>query len=254
MAVRNIVRIDEDKCDGCGSCVIACAEGAIEIRDGKAAIIKESYCDGLGACLGECPRGALTIEQRDVEGFDETAVKAHLTRVQGRETQQHSKPFPVHGCPGARALQLPERGVMPLEERRVQAGSALRNWPVQIHLLPVRAPFFHQADILVAGDCLPFAMGDFHRRLLTGTTLAVGCPKLDDAAAYVNKLAQIFNQNDIRSVKIAYMEVPCCAGLVRIVKKALEASGRAIPLSMVKVGIQGEILQESEEEALGSTR
>ena len=245
MAVRNIVRIDEEKCDGCGNCVIACAEGAIEIRDGKAVIIKESYCDGLGACLGECPRGALTIERRDVEVFDEEAVQAHLARVHGRE-RQHHKPLPVHGCPGAKALHLPERGAPPAEERRAQAGSALRNWPVQIHLLPVRAPFFDQADVLVAGDCLPFAMGDFHRRLLPGTTLAVGCPKLDDAAAYVNKLAQIFNQNDIRSVKIAYMEVPCCAGLVRIVKKALEASGKAIPVSMVKVGIQGEILEEAE--------
>ena len=244
MAMRNIVRIDEEKCDGCGNCVIACAEGAIEIRDGKAVIIKESYCDGLGACLGECPRGALAIEQRDVEGFDEEAVKAHLARVQGRE-RQHHKLVAVPGCPGARALQLPERGAMPTEERRAQAGSALRNWPVQIHLLPVRAPFLDQADILVAGDCLPFAMGDFHKRLLPGTTLAVGCPKLDDAAAYVNKLAQIFNQNNIRSVKIAYMEVPCCAGLVRIVEKALEASGKAIPVSMVKVSIQGDILEES---------
>jgi hypothetical protein len=134
---------------------------------------------------------------------------------------------------------------MPTEEGRAQAGSALRNWPVQIHLLPVRAPFLDQADILVAGDCLPFAMADFHRRLLPGTTLAVGCPKLDDAAAYVNKLTQIFNRNNIRSVKIAYMEVPCCAGLVRIVEKALEASGRAIPVRMVKVSIQGEILEES---------
>jgi len=244
MAMRNIVRIDEKKCDGCGNCVIACAEGAIEIRDGKAVIIKEGYCDGLGACLGECPRGALAIEQRDVESFDEEAVKAHLARVQGRE-RQHDKPVAVPGCPGARALQLPERGAMPTEEGRAQAGSALRNWPVQIHLLPVRAPFFDQADILVAGDCLPFAMGDFHRRLLPATTLAVGCPKLDDAATYVNKLAQIFNQNNIRSVKIAYMEVPCCAGLVRIVEKALEASGKAIPVRMVKVSIQGEILEES---------
>jgi ferredoxin len=245
MAVRNIVRIDEEKCDGCGNCVIACAEGAIEIRDGKAAIVKESYCDGLGACLGECPRGALTVEQRDVEGFDERAVKAHLARVQGRE-RQHHKPLPDHGCPGARALQLPEGGAAPIEERGPQPGSALRNWPVQIHLLPVRAPFFDQANLLVAGDCLPFAMGDFHRRLLPGTTLAVGCPKLDDAAAYVGKLSQIFSQNEIRSVKIAYMEVPCCAGLVRIVKKAVEASGKAIPVSMVKVGIQGEIIEESE--------
>jgi NAD-dependent dihydropyrimidine dehydrogenase PreA subunit len=245
MVVRNIVRIDEEKCDGCGNCVIACAEGAIEIRAGKAAIVKESYCDGLGACLGECPRGALSIEQRQVEGFDEEAVKAHLAKVQGRERQRR-EPRPVHNCPGAKALQLPGKRSTPIEGGRVQAGSTLRNWPVQIHLLPVRAPFFDQADVLVAGDCLPFAMGDFHRRLLPGTTLAVGCPKLDDAAAYVSKLSQIFTQNDIRSVKIAYMEVPCCAGLVRIVKKALEASGKAIPVSMVQVGIQGEIMAESE--------
>jgi ferredoxin len=246
MAVRNIVKIDEEKCDGCGNCVIACAEGAMEIRDGKAAIIKQSYCDGLGACLGECPKGALTIEQRDVEAFDEEAVKAHLARMKGRETQDH-EPLPGDGCPGARALHLPERRApLPAEEKESRAGSALRNWPVQIHLLPVRAPFFDKADVLVAGDCLPFAMGDFHRRLLPGTTLAVGCPKLDDAAAYGNKLAQIFSQNDIRSVKIAYMEVPCCAGLVRIVKKAVEATGKTIRVSTVKVGIRGEVLEESE--------
>lgn len=246
MAMRNIVRIDEEKCDGCGNCVIGCAEGAIEIRDGKAVIIKESYCDGLGACIGECPRGALTIETRDAEAFDEEAVKAHLATVRERE-RRPDKPLPDRSCPGARVLHLPGRGEPVAGRRRVQAGSALRNWPVQIHLLPVRAPFFDQADVLVAGDCLPFAMGDFHERLLAETTLAVGCPKLDDAASYVNKLAQIFNQNDIRSVKIAYMEVPCCAGLVRIVKKAVEASGKAIPVSTVKVGIRGDVLEESEQ-------
>lgn len=246
MAVRNIVRIDEEKCDGCGNCVIACAEGAIEIRHGKAVIIKDTYCDGLGACIGECPQGALTIEAREAEEFDEKAVMAHLA---GMKDRRHHALTSVeaagHACPGARALQFPSRRESAPGPRRAGAGSALRNWPVQIHLLPVQAPFFDQADLLLAGDCLPFAMADFHERLLAGTTLAVGCPKLDDAAAYVAKLAQIFSHNDIRSVKVAYMEVPCCAGLLRIAKKAVEASGKAIPVSIVKVGIQGEVLEES---------
>jgi Pyruvate/2-oxoacid:ferredoxin oxidoreductase delta subunit len=244
MTVRNVVRIDEEKCDGCGNCVIACAEGAIEIREGKAVIIKDSYCDGLGACIGECPQGALTIEAREAEEFDEEAVEAHLAAMKGAPPT--SAGAASHVCAGARALHLSSGREPALESRRAGSGSALRNWPVQIHLLPVRAPFFHQADMLVAGDCLPFAMGDFHERLLPGTTLAVGCPKLDDAAAYVTKLAQIFTQNDIRSVKVAYMEVPCCAGLLRIVKKAVEASGKTIPVSTVKVGVQGEILEESD--------
>jgi len=245
MAVRHIIRIDEERCDGCGNCVIACAEGAIEIRDGKAVIIKESYCDGLGACIGDCPKGALTIETRDAEVFDEEAVKAHLATVRERE-RRTGKPLAVQGCPGARARRLHHPVEPAAGRKQAQGASALRNWPVQIHLLPVRAPFFDQADVLVAGDCLPFAMGDFHDRLLPGTTLAVGCPKLDDAAAYMNKLAQIFRQNDVRSVKVAYMEVPCCAGLVRIVMEAVEASGKAIPVRTVRIGIQGEVLDESD--------
>jgi Pyruvate/2-oxoacid:ferredoxin oxidoreductase delta subunit len=244
MAVRHIVKIDEEKCDGCGNCVIACAEGAIEIREGRAVIVKDSYCDGLGACIGECPQGALTIESREAEEFDEEAVTAHLAAMKGGPPTSVEAAGPA--CPGAGPLHFPPGRESASGSKRVGSGSALRNWPVQIHLLPVRAPFFHQAAMLIAADCLPFAMADFHENLLSGTTLAVGCPKLDDAAAYVTKLAQIFSQNDIRSVKVAYMEVPCCAGLLRIVEKAVAASGKPIPVSTVKVGVHGQNMEESD--------
>jgi len=235
MAVRNIVEIDEGKCDGCGLCVISCAEGALEIRDGKAKIIKEIYCDGLGACIGECPQGALEIVKKESEPFDEEATEEHVKRLRDKEPHKEVEV----ACPGSKLIhfqsQAPTKGV---EQISGQA-SELRNWPVQIHLLPVNAPFFNGADLLIAADCVPFAMGAFHQRLLKGKILAIGCPKLDDSKFYVEKLGQIFANNDIRSITIGYMEVPCCAGLLHVVNKALEASGKKIPVDTVKVSIRG---------------
>ena len=242
MAVRNIVEIDEDKCDGCGLCVISCAEGALEVREGKAKIIKEIYCDGLGACIGECPQGALEIVVKESELFDEQATEEHVKSIRDK---QPPKEVEV-GCPGSKLIHFQSQA--PARDLPEVGGqtSALRNWPVQIHLLPVNAPFFNGAELLIAADCLPFAMGAFHQRLLSGKILAIGCPKLDDSKFYVEKLGQIFANNDIKSIAVGYMEVPCCAGLLHVVNKAVEASGKKIPVATVKVSVRGEELPQEE--------
>jgi len=242
MAVRNIVEIDEEKCDGCGLCVISCAEGALEIRDGKAKIIKDIYCDGLGACIGECPQGALEIVMKESDPFDEEATEEHIKSLRDK---QPAKEVEV-GCPGAKLVHFQSQA--PAAARQESGGptSELRNWPVQIHLLPVNAPFFKGAELLIAADCVPFAMGDFHQRLLSDKILAIGCPKLDDSKFYVEKLGQIFANNDIKSITIGYMEVPCCAGILHVVNKAIEASGKEIPVATVKVSIRGEEIAQEE--------
>ncbi len=246
MTMRNIIEIDEDKCDGCGNCIIACAEGALEIRDGKAKIIKEIYCDGLGACIGECPQEALKIVMKKAEPFDEKAMEEHLQTL--REKQTIEAPPEVEAvCPGTKLVGLPHRGPAAATRETGTPVSELRNWPIQIHLIPATAPFFNGADLLIAADCLPFAMADFHQRLLHGKTLAVGCPKLDDTEAYVEKFAQIFANNEIKSITIGYMEVPCCAGLLHVVHKALEACGKPIPVSTVRIGVQGSVCPEEED-------
>jgi len=242
MAVRNVVRIDEEKCDGCGECVPACAEGAIQIVDGRARLISETYCDGLGACLGECPQDAITIEEREAEEFDEEAVRRHL------EAESATAAEVVEcGCPGS-TPQVIER--CELQDKKGEPGDAaevesrLGNWPVQIQLLPAKAPYFDGASLLIAADCVPFAYADFHRKLLEGKTLLIGCPKLDSADFYRKKLAQIFIQNDIKSIDVAYMEVPCCFGLVHLVHESLkESPGKEIPLTLTKVGIRGDIIE-----------
>ena len=246
MAVRNIVEIDEDKCDGCGLCVISCAEGALEVREGKAKIIKEIYCDGLGACIGECPQGALEIVVKESEPFDEKATEEHVKSLRGKEPPKEVEV----GCPGSKLIHFQSHAPAAAVPGVGDQTSALRNWPVQIHLLPVNAPFFNGAELLIAADCLPFAMGAFHQRLLSGKILAIGCPKLDDSKFYVEKLGQIFANNDIKSIAVGYMEVPCCAGLVHVVNKALEASGKNIPLDTVKVSIRGEELPQEEDSRL----
>ena len=243
MAVRNIVEIDEEKCDGCGLCVIACAEGALEIRDGKAKIIKDIYCDGLGACIGECPQGALEIVMKEADPFDEEAMEEHLKSLRQKDLPESPKEVEV-GCPGAKLVHFQSQAPLATVQEQGTQTSELRNWPVQIHLLPVNAPFFNGAELLIAADCVPFAMRTFHQRLLHGKILAIGCPKLDDAKFYVDKLGEIFANNDIKSITIGYMEVPCCAGLLHVVHKALEASGKAIPVDTVKVSVRGEELPQ----------
>ncbi|HEY5503050.1 MAG TPA: 4Fe-4S binding protein [Candidatus Anoxymicrobiaceae bacterium] len=235
MATRKIVHIDEEKCDGCGECAQACAEGAIEIVDGKARLISESYCDGLGACLGECPQDAITIEERQADEFDEVAVEKHLSAKQPA------------ACPGTAPQTLVPCELVDAVGEPGEAAtvpSRLSNWPVQLKLVPTKAPYFDKANLLIAADCVPFSFADFHARFLTDKTLLIGCPKLDSAEFYRKKLAQIFIQNDIASIDVVYMEVPCCFGLVHLVHESLKESGKDIPLNLYKIGIKGDILEK----------
>jgi Pyruvate/2-oxoacid:ferredoxin oxidoreductase delta subunit len=231
---RQIVVIDEEQCNGCGQCAAACAEGAIQVIEGKARLVKEEYCDGLGACLGECPQGAIRIEERVAGAFDQEATEEHLRRL-GRS------PAPAHqhtptGCPSAAVHTFaPAAAARPAGQ-----ASALAQWPVQLHLVPPAAPYFQGADLLVTADCVPFAYADYHADLLAGKTVVVGCPKFDDAGFYVDKLAAIFSASDIRSVTVAIMEVPCCRGLVQVVRRALAQSGKDLPVQVVTITIRGE--------------
>ncbi|TCL60897.1 4Fe-4S binding protein [Hydrogenispora ethanolica] len=239
MTMRKIIQIDEEKCNGCGLCVPSCAEGALQIIDGKARLVKDQYCDGLGACLGECPQGALQIIERDADEFNEDAVHQHLSkRSAGREPVKHA------GCPGSRMMVLREEPVSQ-PEQGLSSGPRpeLRQWPVQLELVPVTAPYFKDADLLIAADCVPFAYPDFHRRFLKGRSLIIGCPKLDDSQGYLEKLTEIFRKNDLNSVTVAHMEVPCCFGLVRLVKEALQRSGAQVPFYEATITINGEIQQ-----------
>lgn len=242
MAVRKVVKIDEELCDGCGDCVPACEEGAIQVVDGKARLVSDVYCDGLGACLGECPQDAISIEEREAEDFDQVAVERHLEKL-GSGPPAHAHPPALEcGCPGSASRSLEPAPVPGKEGAAADAEpSMLRNWPVQIKLVPVKAPYLQGADLLIAADCVPFAYRGFHARFLAGKTLLVGCPKLDDAEVYVEKLARLFIHNDVRSVEIAIMEVPCCMGLEHIVGRAVQASGKSVPVTLSVIGVRGEI-------------
>lgn len=235
---RKIVRIDEDKCDGCGVCVPDCAEGAIQLIDGKARLLADNLCDGLGNCLGACPQDAITIEERPADDFDEAVVKVHLEKL----AEEQSEPMPC-GCPGTMMRKL--QAAAAEQDAEAPTGprqSRLGQWPVQLTLLPVTGPIWQDAEVLLAADCVGFAMPDVHERLLGGKTLAVACPKLDDAGAYVQKLATIFASNSIKSIAIARMEVPCCGGLEQIVQAALEGAGVTIPVNVVIVSAEGKIM------------
>ncbi len=229
---RNIINIDEDKCDGCGQCVNACHEGAIRMVNGKAKLVSDIYCDGLGACIGECPRGAITIEEREAAAFDPAAVEARKA-----PPATPAKEKMACGCPGSMAMAFkPERhhGTPAAE-----VPSQLQQWPVQLHLVPVSAPYWENADLLVAADCVAVAYGDFQNTLLKGKKVIIACPKLDETTNYIDKLADILIVNSIRSLTVAFMEVPCCSALVKIVREALDKSGRNIPLHLVRIGIRG---------------
>ncbi len=239
---RDIVKIDEDLCDGCGMCVPGCAEGAIEIVDNKARLVAEKFCDGLGACLGHCPRGAIIMIKREAETFDEDAVQERLQSLEAQgENQEMTKPG--CGCPGtAMASFSPAPGGM--DTRKAEpAGSALTNWPVQIRLIPPHAPFLKGADLLIAADCAPVSYPSLHQDLLPGKVIMLGCPKFDDTRDYTERFVEIFKQAHIKSVTVLSMEVPCCAGLARIVRQAVVISGKDIPMQEIVVSRQGEISQ-----------
>jgi Pyruvate/2-oxoacid:ferredoxin oxidoreductase delta subunit len=244
VAVRKIIKIDEEKCDGCGLCIPSCEEGALQIIDGKARLVSDVYCDGLGACLGECPRGALSMEEREAVEFDEEAAREHVARRSSEE--QATQAEPPRACPGLLSQTL-EPAEAPAESaHQAQTPSALRNWPVQIELAPVNAPYFDGARLLLAADCVPFAFADFHRVFISGRTVLVGCPKLDDPGAYREKLAELFRRNDITSIEVAHMEVPCCYGLAHLVTMALQDSGKDIPLSLTRIGVRGDVQETTE--------
>jgi Pyruvate/2-oxoacid:ferredoxin oxidoreductase delta subunit len=244
--MRKIIEIDDEKCDGCGQCVPGCAEGALQIIDGKARMVAEKFCDGLGACLGECPNDALRIIEREAEEFDEQAVEIHLAAQQGSPIKNHSLSA-KGGCPSA-AIQTHGRDIscqqanIPSSVRTVEDG-CLSHWPIQIRLVPPDAPFLKGADLLVAADCTPASYPLFHRQFVNGRVVMMGCPKFDQVPEYIDKFTRIFRQAGIRSVTVLVMEVPCCSGMPMIVKKAMQAAGVDIPVSVATVSTKGRLLE-----------
>ena len=227
--VRRIIQIDEEKCNGCGACAKACHEGAIGMIDGKAKLLRDDYCDGLGDCLPTCPTGAITFVEREAAAYDEAAVKAN----------QAAKGCPPGGCPGSAPKALSPQAVPEAKP----AESQLRQWPVQIKLAPIRAPWFQGAKLLIAADCTAYAYGNFHQDFMKNHVTLVGCPKLD-GVDYAIKLTEILRQNDIRSITVVRMEVPCCGGIEFALKRALEDSGKFIPWNVVTISTDGKILDE----------
>ena len=283
MLKRKIMKIDEEKCNGCGLCIPNCPEGALQIIDGKARLVSDLFCDGLGACIGHCPQGAIDIEEREAEKYDEKKVMDNIVK-QGKNTIiAHLKHLKEHGefgylkeamdylvtkgikvrpgdlmetpcagsggCPGSRVVdsRIGDRYLFSGKEQNRKKvhvpNSQLGTWPVQLKLVPAFAPFLDGADILIAADCVPFAYADFHEDLLKGKVLLVGCPKLDDASYYKEKISQIIVNNDIKSITHAHMEVPCCFGFLSIIKDAIAQSGKNVPFEDVTISIKGERLK-----------
>ncbi len=273
---RKIIRIDEEKCNGCGQCVPDCPEGALQVLDGKARLVSDLFCDGLGACLKACPEGAISVEEREAEAYDERrvmaniiekgpeTVRAHLTHL--REHGEHAclqeavallreRGIPVpadavhghgphgHGCPGSRMIDLRKPESRVSADGGAPVASGLRQWPVHLKLVNPGAAYFDNADLLIAADCTPFAFGDFHRTFLAGKIVIMFCPKLDPyVEEYVEKLAEIFSSRAVKSVSVVRMEVPCCGGATAIVKEAMKRSGKSIPVLEHTISVRGEIL------------
>lgn len=231
--IRRIIKIDQEKCNGCGACATACHEGAIDMVNGKAVLTREDYCDGLGDCLPNCPTGAITFEEREAPAYNEAAVKK----------AQAAKKAQACGCPGEQAKTIAEPQSSAAQVTTA-APSELRQWPVQIKLVPANAPFFDGAKLLIAADCTAYAYGNFHQEFIHGHVTLIGCPKLD-AVDYSEKLAQIIAQNDIRSITVTRMEVPCCGGIEHAVKQALAKSGKLIPWQVVTISADGRILDRT---------
>ncbi|MBQ7003219.1 MAG: 4Fe-4S binding protein [Oscillospiraceae bacterium] len=229
--IRKIIRIDEEKCNGCGACAAACHEGAIEMIDGKAKLTREDYCDGLGDCLPACPMDAISFEEREAPAYNEEAVRQ-------AKQQKHAAPC---GCPGTRSRAI-QRQTVPQSRSAAGVTSQLMQWPCQIKLVPVNAPYFEEANLLIAADCTAFAYGNFHQDFIRNHITLIGCPKLDEGD-YADKLTRIIANNNIRSVKVVRMEVPCCGGIENAVKRALQASGKFLPWQVVTISTDGKILE-----------
>ncbi|MBI2832371.1 MAG: 4Fe-4S binding protein [Chloroflexi bacterium] len=251
--IRKMVKIDEEKCNGCGACTIKCAEGALQIIDGKARLISDQYCDGLGACLGECPEGAITIEERAAEDFSEEAVERHIGKQEHAfacpsaavaQFERHDVPETLPcGCPSASVTQFEQPELESVQETHAHQQSMLGHWPVQLTLVPPGAPFLQGADLLLTAHCVPFAHAGFHQDLLKGHALLIACPKLDDVQAHLEKLTQVLTRSQIKSITVARMEVPCCSGLTYIARQAITASGKNIPFKEVVISTRGEVAE-----------
>jgi ferredoxin len=261
MAKRKIIEIDRDLCDGCGLCTEACAEGALVLdEENKAVLVKEIFCDGMGACLDVCPTDALKIVERESEAYNPKATHQHVLKTRGEEAAKHvhgieggkaedsgnPKPSVPHfpmGCPGSKAQEI-QRQTPSKSAQRIDGASELSQWPIQLRLVSPFAPYFNESDLLVAADCTAFALGSFHQDLLKGKKLVIACPKLDDLSGYVEKLAEILKNNTVYSLTVATMVVPCCSGLVHIVEKAVEMSGRPMNVKKIVIGIDGQIVSD----------
>lgn len=274
MAQREIIKIDEEKCNGCGGCVPNCPEGALQIIDGKARLVSDLFCDGLGACIGNCPEGAISVEEREAEEYDErkvmenvvkqgkNTIKAHLQHLKDHGADKYLKEAkkyledngienPIkedhhaHGasCPGSRIMEFSKEENKVNEEGK--RSSQLRQWPIQLHLISPNAPYFIGKDVLLAADCTAFSIGDFHKDFLKGKTLTIACPKLDsNREVYVEKIRKMIDEAKINTLTVLVMEVPCCSGLLQIAKKALDSATRKIPIKIIVVEIKGDILKE----------
>lgn len=242
---RKIIEIDEDRCTGCGQCIVSCAEGALEIVNGKAKVVSETYCDGLGACLGHCPENALKIVQREAEAFDEHAVELRMQMLRAK-TAQAMPATMACGCPSSHIQSFASLATA-FPKPNAETPSALSHWPVQIALIPPTAPFLKGAELLVSADCTAFAYADFHRDFISGKVTMIGCPKFDDTKGYFDKFVQIFGSNDIKSVTVVAMEVPCCSKLSKLIKDAIKASGKEIALRDFVITIRGKALQRGKD-------
>ncbi len=239
--LRKIIEIDEELCDGCGQCVPACEEGAIQIIDGKAKLVAEKYCDGLGACLGDCPTGALKLIEREAEEFDEDAVEEYLAELDKKDKSH--QPSLACGCPSTNVQVLNvDNKASASKIGTSNITSTLSNWPVQIKLIPPGAPFLQNADLLVMADCCAIVYPNIHGDFLPGKVVMMGCPKFDNPAEYVEKFAEIFERNDINSITLVNMEVPCCSGLIKIIEKAQDEAQKQIPVKEICISTRGTIL------------
>ena len=249
--IRRVINIDEEACNGCGLCVNACHEGAIGLVNGKAHLMRDDYCDGLGDCLPACPTGAITFVEREAAAYDEAAVLAAKAKQQqaaaptahagGCPGSRMQVLRPTGGCPGSRPQVIEQTNAAESVQADSQRPSEISSWPLEIKLVPVSAPYFQGADLLIAADCTAFAYGDFHRDYMRGRTTIIGCPKLD-GVDYSEKLAAIISANDIRSITVARMEVPCCGGLENAARVALAQSGKQIPFNVVTFSVRGDVL------------